>query len=147
MVHTYTHTYINRGLCLLEMQRYSQAATHFMLAIKHQKQPESLMYVNLGRAYQELGQLEAAMTEYDRALRLVCVYVYVCMHLCACVCVCVCVCVAYQELGQLEAAMTEYDRALRLVCVYACMYACMYVCMYVQVYILPIRNLASWRLL
>lgn len=58
-----------RGLCLLEMRRFSQAATHFLLSLKHQTRPETTTLINLGRSYQELGQLEAAMKEYDRALR------------------------------------------------------------------------------
>jgi len=67
---THARAHHCRGLCLLEMGRNSQAATHFTLALKHQPSPDVGTLISLGRAYQDLGWGEAAMVEYDKALRI-----------------------------------------------------------------------------
>ena len=57
-----------RGICLVELGRYAQAAVHLKHARRLQQTADSLTAVSLGRCYEELGETMGALHEYDTAI-------------------------------------------------------------------------------
>ena len=57
-----------RGLCLLDMGRFAQAAMHLRRARALLPAADSVVCVSLGRCYEELGDITGALREYDEAI-------------------------------------------------------------------------------
>ena len=57
-----------RGLCLLDMGRFAQAAMHLRRARALLPAADSAVCVSLGRCYEELGDITGALQEYDEAI-------------------------------------------------------------------------------